>query len=260
MGNTSNQIPTKIKQVNKAVKWVFTFNNYCDNDILEIVPILNEKCVKYVFQEEKGENGTKHLQGAILVKEKIRPTELNLSKKIHWEACKYWEESVKYCQKEATRNGKIYTKGIPLPVKIIEKLFEWQQKLVDEVYLTEPDGRSVHWIVDEIGGKGKSQFAKYMCVKYSDVTCVQRSKYENIINHLYNIRDQHLKMLIIDIPRKNGNNVSYDAVECILNGMIFNTKYETGTHIFNPPHIIILSNYYPDEECLSADRWKIRVI
>jgi len=39
--------------------------------------------------------------------------------------------------------------------------------------------------------------------------------------------------------------------------MITNTKFETGLKVFNPPHIVVLANFPPREEKLSADRWKI---
>lgn len=67
-------------------------------------------------------------------------------------------------------------------------------------------------------------------------------------------------MLIIDVPRNNGNNISYSAVECILNGMITNTKFETGVKVFNAPHVVVFSNYEPDTEKLSEDRWSIKKI
>ena len=42
--------------------------------------------------------------------------------------------------------------------------------------------------------------------------------------------------------------------------MICNTKYETGMKLFNSPHLIVFSNFYPDTDKLSADRWKIALI
>jgi len=42
--------------------------------------------------------------------------------------------------------------------------------------------------------------------------------------------------------------------------MITNTKFETGVKVFNPPHIVVLSNEYPDTEKVSLDRWCIKEI
>lgn len=65
--------------------------------------------------------------------------------------------------------------------------------------------------------------------------------------------------IIFDIPRNHGGNISYDTLECIKNGMVCNTKYETGVKLFNPPHVIVFANELPsDTEKLSADRWIIK--
>jgi len=257
-GNTNNKIPPK--QCNKAIKWCFTFNNYNSNDILEIVPILKEKCKKFIFQEEIGENGTPHLQGAIILKEKMRPTELNLSKKIHWELMKNEEASVKYCSKLDTRKkgSEPVIFGFPKPVKIIENLKPWQKE-IEELFFTEPDGRSIHWYWENKGGVGKSSFCKYMYVKHKAIT-IQGGKEADIMNIIFNLDMDECKMLIIDVPRNKGNNISYSSVECILNGMITNTKYETGVKVFNAPHVVVFCNFEPDEDRLSEDRWKIKEI
>jgi len=46
-------------------------------------------------------------------------------------------------------------------------------------------------------------------------------------------------------------------LESIKNGLIVNTKYETGSKLFNSPHIIVFSNMSPDVSAMSMDRWKI---
>ena len=88
-----------------------------------------------------------------------------------------------------------------------------------------------------------------------------KAKKSDLINIIYNIKEVTSKSIIaIDVPRDNGNNVSYKAIEQIKNGMICNTKYETGMKLFNSPHLIVFSNFYPDTDKLSADRWKIALI
>ncbi len=64
--------------------------------------------------------------------------------------------------------------------------------------------------------------------------------------------------IIWDIPRSSKGNVSYATLEAVKNGLICNTKYETGVKVFNPPHVIVFANFPPDDESqLSADRWHI---
>lgn len=249
---------TKHSQPKQLVKWCFTFNNYEECEISEIETRFKEICNKYVFQKEIGECGTPHLQGAIWLKKKMRFTEFKLSKKIHWEAMRNEEASIKYCQKSDTSVGNPFIFGFPKPIKVIDKLYEWQLD-IEKLYFTEPDGRSVYWYYDLIGGKGKSSFCKYMFVKYGVIT-IQGGKLGDIMNIIFNLNMDNVKMLIIDVPRNNGNKVSYSSIECILNGMITNTKYETGIKAFNPPHVVVFSNEEPDESKLSLDRWKIKNI
>jgi len=79
------------------------------------------------------------------------------------------------------------------------------------------------------------------------------------MNLVYNLKVVP-KTLIFDLPRNNGNSISYDALESIKNGYIVNTKYETGSKIFRIPHIIVFANTRPDVEKLSADRWTLKKI
>ena len=64
--------------------------------------------------------------------------------------------------------------------------------------------------------------------------------------------------VMFDIPRAHGGSISYSSLESIKNGMVCNTKYETGVKVFNSPHVIIFANFPPDKpELLSDDRWNV---
>lgn len=259
-GNTNSK-PNK-KQVNKAKKWIFTYNNYTLEEIGPIVLIFNSLCSKWVFQEETGENGTKHLQGCIFLKEKMRPTELKLNKKIHWEVMKGTDlEAITYCSKNSTRTGLIYKSDnviLPKPLKIINELRPFQIE-IETMLLEEANDREIIWIYDEEGGKGKSSFCRYLIHKY-EACYITEGKKTDIINMIYNyVLNQDLNMVLLDVPRDN-KSVSYKSLEEIKNGIICNTKYETGMRLINPPHIVIFANFYPDTSKFTSDRWKIFTI
>ncbi len=186
IGNT-NSSTLKKKTITQLKNWCFTFNNYQETDIQEMIKLFNEICTKYVFQEETGENGTPHLQGYIQTIKKSRWTEFKLNKKIHWEPCRYIEKSIEYCQKEETRTGKIYYKGLKLiiPLKIIEKLYPWQKDIEDFILNNKPDGRTLHWRFDTVGNKGKSSFVKYMAVKHR-ILPIRGGKFADIMNIMFN--------------------------------------------------------------------------
>lgn len=249
-GNTTSK-----SQSIQLYKWCFTFNNYEKNDIIEIKNTFNSICKKYVFQEETGENGTKHLQGSIWLNKKMRPSEFKLSKKIHWEKMRNEKACENYCSKENTRTGEIFTLGFPKPLKLITNLYPWQQNIKD-ICLTEPDDRTINWYWEPIGNIGKTQFIKYMIFHHKVLYCC-KGKYADIINLAFNQDMNETDVVMFNLPKEDKAKISYSALECIKDGLICNTKFETGSKIFNSPHVFVFSNFPPDTEKLSKDRWNI---
>lgn len=255
LGNTNS---SSGKRLNSSKKWCFTFNNYTQENIEQLLSCFIGSA-KYIFQEETGENGTPHLQGAVEFDTKCRPLEkIKFTKKIHWEKCKDWKASVAYCSKEDTRTGKIYTNiRFPKPIKVIKELYDWQKDLVD-IVSKDPDDRTIYWIWDQDGNKGKSAFAKYLVVNHDAIILSGKGndcKY-GIVKYCEN-NGVYPEIIIYDIPRTNIDFVSYEALESIKNGLFFSGKYESGQVVMNPPHIICFANSEPDTSKMSADRWKV---
>lgn len=261
-GNTHNpSLPSKSKQVQR---FSFTLNNWTEEELKELTSIAIATKSKYIFGKEIGESGTPHLQCYIVFPQKKTwsgAMSILNNKRIHLEESKKSEKAnIIYCSKDNDYITNFnFEKEIPIKCDLkYENLYDWQ-KSIEDLFHTEPDGRTVNWYYDTIGGKGKSSFCRYMVLKYTFDKClvIQGGKLADIMNIIFNTKLNNFKMMIIDIPRNNKNNVSYSAIECILNGMITNTKFETGVKIFNPPHVVIFSNMYPDTSNLSLDRWKI---
>lgn len=218
---------------------------------------------QYAFQEETGANGTPHLQGCIRFEHQKTFTAMKeLMPTAHIEKCKNWKQAVLYCQKEDTRTGKCYTKGVKRKVKIIDpitKYSDWQQEVVD-IIEGPVNPREVIWIVDTVGGKGKTSLAKHLVLtrnalvvsgKASDIKYGVAQRIE---------RDGYVDIVVLDIPRTNEGYVSYQAIEKIKDGLFFTTKYESDMCAFNSPHLIVFSNFHPDESKISQDRWRIIVL
>lgn len=221
-------------------------------------PVFQAFGEKWAFQEETGESGTKHIQGVIVCKKKCRDTEFKLPNTIHWETMRgTWEQAAAYCTKDDTRTGGQWTKGLPKPIKTLNpsKLYEWENSII-EIIKQEPDDRSVHWYWSKSGNIGKSAFTKYLVLKHNAIMCVSGA-YGDIVNLIYNADMDTNNLVVFDLPRNNGNHVSYSVIESIKNGLVCNTKYETGYKAFNSPHVIIFSNEEPEREKLSLDRWHI---
>lgn len=248
-----NTITPSTFQIAPAIRWCFTLNNYENIDISSIVLCFSNKCKFAIVGKEVGDSGTPHLQGYCEFKTKCRPKGL-LSERIHWEKAKgNRDANVDYCSKD---NNIVYSLGMPKPIKIISELYGWQSA-IERLALTEPDDRSIYWYWDMDGNIGKSAFIKYMIVKHKVLFCCG-GKYSDIMNLVFNQNMDDCNCVIFDIPRANKGCISYSALESIKNGMVCNTKYETGVKVFNSPHVFIFANFPPDDETqLSGDRWKI---
>lgn len=244
------------KQTNARVHWFFTFNNYSAEDINILRNVFGEVCYMYAFQEEIGECGTPHLQGVISLKKRARWTEFGLPVAMHWEKPINVKDCYLYCTKEETRNGNVYVLKYQLPyVFKLGVFFSWQRDILDIV--SKPaDDRKVHWYWSESGRVGKSCFCKHL-VMNNGACLLTKGTYGDMCNLVYKTDMMVCKIVIFDLPRNNGNKISYSAIESIKNGMICNTKYETGFKCFPSPHLIVFANEPPDFEQLSDDRWCI---
>lgn len=116
-GNTILSRNLRKPQENR--NWCFTLNNYNNDDIEKFKNI--PKC-NYVFQEEIGENETKHLQGFIAFdRAKTFTAVKKIDSKAHWEVCRDKKASILYCCKQDTRNGEIFSNFDYESYKVYEK-------------------------------------------------------------------------------------------------------------------------------------------
>lgn len=262
LGNTdkiaSKQKTGKRIRSSESKRYCFTLNNWKLDELNKLIKTAETASIKYIIGEEVGESGTPHLQGYInmpIKKSMSAVIKLFNIPAIHWEQTKGSEEqNCVYCSKDNKYHSNFYT--APEQLEIIDKLDNWMVEL-EKLLTTKADKRAVYWIWEPIGGVGKSSFCKYLCHKYN-ATYIDEGKKSDLINIIYNIKNVGSQSIIaIDVPRNNGNKVSYKAIEQIKNGMICNTKYETGMKLFNSPHLIIFSNFEPDIGELSTDRWRI---
>lgn len=95
--------------INKKARcrvWQFTLNNYTSEQVKK----LTEGKYEYLFQEETGESGTPHLQGMLRFKNPRSFASIKkLLPKAHIEPGKSLVALVRYCSKDETRTGEIYS-------------------------------------------------------------------------------------------------------------------------------------------------------
>jgi len=258
VGNTVTTPPLKKKQSPIAIRWGFTLNNYTDDEIV-LLNLRFKTLAKYAtVGKEVGEEGTPHLQGYVEFKKKVRPRTAVGIPRIHWgdkdgkPARGSREDNDAYCTKDG---DVIITLGHPKPIKIITKLYKWQQNIVNQCQ-TEPDDRIINWYWSKDGCNGKTSLMKYLVVKYKALPCVGGC-FGDIMNMAFNADWDETNICVFNIPRGHREKVSYSSIEAIKDGMIVNTKYETGYKVFNSPHIFVFANFPPIQDQLSADRWRI---
>lgn len=240
-------------------KYDFVINNYTDDELCQLIATIQSIAKKAIVGKEIGESGTPHLQCYISLTKKLRITQLTALPgftRASVRECRNESALIQYCVKG---NNVAYSLGFPRPIETITELRPWQQQVMD-IYKSKPDKRSIYWFWESVGGVGKSELVKYMVVHYNALFCDGGRK-SDIINLVFNNNMDECKCVIWDIPRASRGAVSYSSLESVKNGLVCNTKYETGVKAFNSPHVFVFANFEPDNmDNLSADRWKITKI
>ncbi|UOF79239.1 rep protein [Circoviridae sp.] len=235
--------------------WLFTLNNPTETDYTQIT----QNFTSYVYQTEKV--STTHIQGYIELKNAMTLSAIHkLLPRAHFEPRKGTkEQAIAYCTKQESRvNGPI-TKGIAIPqeIKTIVPNWPWEQKVL-KLIEPEPDDRTIIWIWEPEGCKGKTQFQKYLAVhkKALELGGKGSDMKNGIVNHLEN-GNPPPTIVMINITRTISDYVSFEGIEAIKDGIFFSGKYKGSMVLYNSPHVLIFANEPPMYHKLSIDRWKV---
>jgi Putative viral replication protein. len=268
-GNTK---PPRVRDI-PGKYWCFTLNNWTIEEVAQMALDFSLFCNKWIYGKEIGENDTPHLQGFLVLntKDRLSGIKKKFGNRYHFEKMKGTEEeAVRYCCKDGdiTYGDSIFPdcwlekpklqRNVEDTLIKKENFFPWQKEISDIINNNEIDDRSIYWIWESQGNQGKTAFTKFQCYN-NNALLIRKGKMADIMNSAFNYKNE-LRLIICDIPRCSGNSISTSAIESLKDGIIINTKYETGQVIIPSPKIIIFSNYYPETSGLSKDRWKIRKI
>lgn len=249
----------------QAKNWVMTWHNYPKDAFEQIEHQLIPKCEKYVFGKELGKSGNSpHIQGAFILKSKTRQSTIWKLFGTTFFLDKMngrWQDQ-QYCLKEGLET--LTNVKFAKPLKKLaceEKLLDWQEEIC-KIVEQEPDDRTINWYWSQNGNMGKTTFGKYLHRKYGAI-CLggKSSDMKNGIIEYHKTNNSLPEIIILNIPRSfNAAYISYTGIEEVKDMFFYSGKYEGGMVDGNPPHLIIFANEPPEEEQMSADRWRIHEI
>ena len=165
------------------------------------------------------------------------------------------EDSLSRVNREALH---VYRKQIPRRDLTDANLRPWQEKLMKELI---PTDREILWIMGKDGNEGKTWFQKYLegFYGYSRVVRLDLEiKTANVWHALTKRPLTSIDIFLFNLPRSANLDVcNYSVLEQIKDGTATTSKYNNDIIRFKTPNILIVfSNYMPEWDKLSDDRWK----
>ena len=149
-------------------------------------------------------------------------------------------------------------------MKEMKLTMSWH-KYMRNIIEGKPDPRKVYWIIDILGGEGKTMLAKWAVGKelaYVSVGTQGAKDFSTIVEHAID-SGWNGRTWIFDIPRNEKIVGIYPCIEMIKSGMITTSKYSGRTSVFNGKNgsnVMVMSNSLPDLKALSMDRWQIYLV
>jgi len=249
----------------KQVKtWICTINNYGTDDRQALADYVRSFGAggAWVLGYETGESGTPHIQGVCKFPRRMELSVLHEAfPRAHWEPCKFFSKSVKYCMKD----GDFISFGVKVPEKLIDPMeglvyYPWQKEIID-ICNTQPDRRTINWYWDDKGCSGKTTLALHMSIIMEGVIVCGGKAADIMYQIQHHVKKSGFpKIVLFNLVRSREGFVSYEGLESVKDCIFAASKYKGGMVRYNPIHLFVFANFQPDTTKLSQDRWRIRWI
>lgn len=131
------------------------------------------------------------------------------------------------------------------------QLWESQKFMVDKIEEATA-GRSLPVFVDPVGNSGKSTLQDWLHYHrdHQEFTNAKTSD----IAYAY----KGASLVTFNLSKATDmNKVNYQAIENLLDGKIFSSKYESGMKRFKKPRVALFCNAEPNFSAMSSDRWQV---
>lgn len=133
-------------------------------------------------------------------------------------------------------------------------LRHWQADLKSTLDF-EPDDRTIIFVVDEEGGKGKTWFQRWYFSEHPDVTQILSVGKRDDVAHAV---DETKSVFMFNVPRGGMEFFQYHVVEMIKDRLVFSPKYDSRMKVIRKnPHVVIFCNEEPDRTKMTEDRYFI---
>jgi len=147
----------------------------------------------------------------------------------------------------------LFTRLAPPPIMINEpEPNEWQTALDAELG-TDANPRTVKFIIDPVGGKGKTWFQQWQLLKRpDDVQVLGVGKRDDMCYMV----DSSKTIFLLNVPRSQIGTLQYSVLEMLKDRIVHSHKYRSTTkYISCVPHVVVFTNEHPDMHALSEDRY-----
>lgn len=234
---------------------------------------------QWVFQQETTQMGKLHYQIRLRLKEKRRLTPF-----IRF--CHQNEEGIpkgafgcisitsstvhstsdfNYVMKEDSRVDGPWRNDKPVKRKTAQLLefenlekYHWQSDDGIVRFFHKVDFRKIYIILDLHGHSGKSIMAEYLEFHFDAEELPPLRDMKDLMQAVMGLDKR--KNYIIDMPRgmkKDQLAGMYSGIECLKNGIAYDTRYAFKKQRFDRPNIFVFTNQLPDVRLLTADRWRL---
>jgi len=150
------------------------------------------------------------------------------------------------------RAADLFRLRAPAPQLQLGEPNEWQSEL--ELRLLDPgDDRTIDFVVDPEGGKGKSWFCRYMATKYpEEVQILGVTKKEDLAFMI----DESKSIFLFNVSRNQMEYLSYPLMEAMKDKLVIVGKYASRLKTWDTNiHVVVLGNEPPDYTKLTPDRY-----
>lgn len=246
-----DEFTSKSQKKASGRNYFFTWNNYTEKNIRDLLNWFEERQAKYVFQEEKGENAeTPHLQGFVQFNNVVLKETMNKKLENHWNAfAKNNKACIRYCSKIKTAFGRRWVARITLPEKLEDELAGLEllpfQKFIKDLLDKKPDMRDIYWFWEPNGDVGKTSFIKHLIAHEKPVTMVGNSTKHSAQTIGKMIEGGRMPKIVFVNLTECTDGANYSMLEKIKDGLMHCDMYDTGLLAFNRPHVVVFANQEP---------------